>query len=111
MPTVKGFDTHFELCCLSVGYQVLFQHHRPPEWIDGEGNVPISDSVLGANIKQDHAEDDEGEVDGFGLQVLLMEYHCTHHERHDHAATTDHRHDGDHRAIETEAVEIDEVGC
>ena len=49
--------------------------------------------LSGAEIEEDHAEEDEGEVDGFAAEVLLLEDNRGEEEADDDAAAADHRDD------------------
>lgn len=64
----------------------------------------------GADDEEGEADKEDGEVDHFGADVLLVEDEHSVEERNDHAATTDHRDNGDHRVGVGEGIEIGEVG-
>ena len=61
-------------------------------------------------IEEEHAEEDEQEVEGFAAEVLLAEEQGTAEERHQHAATTHHGDDGDERVALLEGGEVGKVG-
>ena len=63
-----------------------------------------------AQPQQEHAEQDEGEVDGFAAQVLLAEEQGTEHEADHDAAPPHHAHDADQGSVQRQAVEIHIVG-
>ena len=64
----------------------------------------------GADVEEEHAEEDKGEVKGLGLEVALVEEPGAEEETDDDGAATDHRDDADHGIGQGEGVEVHEVG-
>lgn len=54
----------------------------------------------GADAEQNHADDDEREVDGFVAQILFVKDECGKAERDEDAGPSDHGDDSDHGAVE-----------
>ena len=52
--------------------------------------------LLRADIEENHAKQHQGEVEDFGLEILLMEESSTEKEADDDGATTYHADDGNH---------------
>ena len=46
--------------------------------------------LMAAYVEENHSEKHQGQVDGLGLQVFLVEEHSTAEETDDDAATTNH---------------------
>lgn len=64
-----------------------------------------------AYIQEDHTQEDEGQVNGLCLQVLLTEEHSATHKGDDDGAATHHRDDADHCCWQGQGIEVHEVGC
>ena len=64
-----------------------------------------------ANIEEHHTQQHQRQIEGLGLEVLLVEEKRTKHETHHHATSADHRYDADHRIRQTQRIEIHEIGC
>lgn len=64
----------------------------------------------GAEPEEDHADEDEGQIDGLGAQVALAEQQGPAEERHHDRTAADHRDDGDHRLRIAQGIEVGEVG-
>ena len=56
--------------------------------------------------EEKHGEQDEGEVDELGAEILLVEDHGTEEETDDDGATPHHGDDADHGTVEAEGVEV-----
>ena len=61
-------------------------------------------------VEEEHAEEDEQEVEDLALEVLLAEEQGTTEERHEHTATTHHGDDGNERVGLLEGGKIGKVG-
>lgn len=68
-------------------------------------------SCVTANKQEEHGEEDEEKVDDFRLEVFLVEDHRTEEEADDDAAATHHGDDRNHGTVESEGIEVSEVGC
>ena len=64
-----------------------------------------------ANKQEEHGEEDEEKVDDFRLEVFLVEDHRTEEEADDDAASAHHGDDGNHGSVQSEGIEVGEVGC
>ncbi len=70
--------------------------HSVAELVEATGEATDSakaQRLFGAEVEEDHAEEDEGEVDGFAAEVLLLEDNRGEEEADDDAAAADHRDD------------------
>ena len=63
-----------------------------------------------AEVEEEHAQEDEGKVDDFCLEVLFVEEEGSEEEGDDNAGAAYHRHDGNHGIGKAQRIEIDEVG-
>ena len=71
--------------------------------------MPLHFLFLRTDPQQRHGDDDEEEVDGFGLNVFFFEENPATQEAHEDAGATDERGDGDQRVRIRERVEITEI--
>ena len=67
--------------------------------------------ILRSDIQAYHSEEHKGEVNGLGLEILLMEENCCTGEANKNASATYHRDDTDHRLWLGECIKINKVGC
>ena len=65
---------------------------------------------LRTDIEENHAQQDERQVESLGLEVLLVEEGSTEEETDHHTAATHHRDDANHGIGQRQGVEIEEVG-
>lgn len=65
--------------------------------------------LAAAEPKEEEAEEDKSEVEGFGSQVLLVEEEGSDAETDEYAAPSNHGNDRDKGCRKTERIEIEEV--
>lgn len=73
-------------------------------WISPPGPSPEGEmkelGLHGSDAKQDHADDDESEVNGFVAQIFFVKDECGKAERDEDTGSSDHGDDSDHGAVE-----------
>ena len=62
-----------------------------------EVNIRMIKGILRPDIQAYHSEEHKGEVNGLGLEILLVEEYGGTGEAHKHTSATYHRDDTDHR--------------
>ena len=72
--------------------------------------APLCVLALTAQEQEEHGEEDEEEVEELGFEVLLMKDHGAEEEADNDGTSTHHGDDGDHGAIQSEGIEVGEVG-
>ena len=66
---------------------------------------------MASDVEEHHTQEYQCQIEGLGLEVLLVEEQRTEPEAHHDTAPSDHRHDADHGIRQTQRIEIHEVGC
>lgn len=63
-----------------------------------------------SDVEENHTQQDQQQVDNLALKILLVENHGTEEEGNQHTTATYHRYDGNHGTVQTQGIEVHEIG-
>ena len=62
-----------------------------------------------SQIKKHHPNQNQQQINRLTLEILFPKHHCPKKEGNNHTSPTHHRHNGNHRIIQTQGIEIHKV--